>query len=146
MGYTVLIADDHQMLVEGVRQTLDDAGFEVVGVAHTTEGLVEKYFELRPDVFVVDIRFEHSGFAKTGLDICFELLSQDADAKVVVYSQFDSPFIVQETYNQGAKCFVRKDEMPDIIVAAVTAAAEGHRYYPPETAKILGVQPGLAIN
>lgn len=142
MPISVFIADDHKMLVEGMRQTLVEAGFLIAGVAHSADRLVETYCTLQPDVLLIDIRFEHSQTARNGLDVCAEILAQKPGAVIVVCSQFDSLYFVKEALNVGVTTYVCKSENPAEIVTAVKAAALGRRYIAPMTADILEIKPG----
>ncbi len=144
MPLTVFIADDHRMLVAGMRQTLEEAEFSVVGEAYCPAELVESYFTLQPDVLLIDIRFEHSQTARNGLDVCADILERNPAARIVVCSQFDSRYFVKEALRLGVTSYVCKSEAPAEIVAAVRAAANGDSYVTPMTAEILGVQPGIS--
>ena len=68
MSIRVFLADDHRLLVEGFRHALKDFNIDVVEVAYSLNGLINRYFEVKPDVLVIDVRFDSKNVAENGLD------------------------------------------------------------------------------
>lgn len=137
MGIRVFLADDHRLLVAGFRDVLKDYGIDVVEVAYSLEGLVERYQEVKPDVLVIDVRFDSKNIVENGLDVCEELLARDPSAKIVVFSQFDDQYIIEKSYQIGVLAFVRKDESTDVLDEAIRTVNEGKEYFSPEIAQLL---------
>lgn len=137
MAISVLLADDHRLLVEGFRHALKDYGIDVVDVAYRLDGLMARYKEVSPDVLVIDVRFDNKNIAENGLDFCEELLSSDPTAKIIVFSQFDDQYIIEKSYKLGVLAFVRKDESTDVLNEAIRTVAEGKEYFSPEIAQLL---------
>lgn len=137
MAIRVLLADDHRLLVEGFRYALKDYGIDVADVAYRLDGLMARYNEVKPDVLVIDVRFDNRNIAENGLDFCEELLSRDPSAKIIVFSQFDDQYIVEKSYKLGVLAFVRKDESVDVLDEAIRTVAEGKEYFSPEIAQLL---------
>jgi two-component system invasion response regulator UvrY len=131
---TVLLADDHPIVMTGFSASLAKFGIKVVGEANTVEEAVEKYAALTPDVLVLDIRF---GEKQTGLDTAKEILQQHPDANIVFLSQFDQDSLIKETYRIGARAFVTKDCAPAELAQAVMRAREGELYFLPQIAERL---------
>ena len=137
----VLLADDHQLMVEGFRIALSSYGIDVVEVAYTLDKLAEIFLATNPDVLVIDLRFNSDSqhVNLDGLDLCQEILAKEASAKIVVYSQFDDQYIVEKTYKIGALAFVRKDESVDVLVNAIKSAQKGEVFLSPVIAKQLAL-------
>jgi two-component system invasion response regulator UvrY len=137
----VLIADDHPLIVEGLRLLLPAlGGIEVVATATTTADLLTQVRRTKPDVCVLDVRF---GEQLTGLDILKTLAMEDGAVRVVFYSQFDQDEIIREAYRLGAKGFVTKAKPPASIAEAVRHAHAGKTHFLPEIAErlaLLGVR------
>lgn len=138
MGIRVFLADDHRLLVAGFRDVLKDYGIDVVEVAYSLEGLVDRYQEVKPDVLVIDVRFDSKNIVvENGLDVCEELLAREPSAKIVVFSQFDDQYIIEKSYQLGVLAFVRKDESTEVLNEAIKTVSEGKEYFSPEIAQLL---------
>jgi two-component system invasion response regulator UvrY len=137
LSIRVFLADDHRLLVEGFRHALKDFNIDVVEVAYSLEGLIDRYFEVKPDVLVIDVRFDSKNVAENGLDICEELLAKDPKAKIIVFSQFDDQYIIEGAYKIGALAFVLKDESTEILDQAIRTVAEGREFFSPQVAQLL---------
>lgn len=137
----VLIADDHPLIVEGLRLLLPAlGGIEVIATATTTADLLTEVRRTKPDVCVLDVRF---GEQLTGLDVLKTLAAEDGAVRVVFYSQFDQDEIIREAYRLGAKGFVTKAKPPASIAEAVRQAYAGKTHFLPEIAErlaLLGVR------
>ena len=137
MAIRVFLADDHRLLVEGFRHALKDLGVDVVGVAYSLDGLMEQYNETKPDVLIVDVRFDSKGVTKNGLDFCAELLEEHPDAKIIVFSQFEDQYLIEKAYKMGVLAFIRKDEDTDVLFNAITTVVEGKEFFSPSVAQLL---------
>lgn len=121
----VLLIDDHPVVRSGYQRLLDqDGGVQVVCEAsNAIEGL--RLFEThRPDVIITDLSMPEVG----GLQLLTDILLRDPRAKVLVCSMFDTPHLVQNALERGAKGFVSKNASPDNLVNAVYAAHRGEMY------------------
>lgn len=132
----VLLADDHPLILEGLRTVLTKQGMKVVGEVMSVGDIVPRVKQLRPDVAVLDVRF---GPGPTGLDVARDLLSQQPGARVVFYSQFDQDEVIRDAYRLGGAAFVTKNQPPEVLFEAITAAAQGRTFFPPAIAERLAV-------
>ncbi len=132
----VFIADDQEMVRTGFRMILDATdGIEVVGEADNGRDAVTKAKHLRPDVCLFDIRMpELDGLAATAL-----VAGPDVDEplKVVIITTFDLDEYVYGALQGGAIGFLLKNAGPDLLIAAIRAAAEGNSLISPEITKRL---------
>lgn len=134
---SVMIADDHPLIVEGLTSVLARHGLTVAGSANDADQVVGVYTTLKPDVLVLDLRFgEHS---IGGLDILQTLRQQHPDAKVVIYTQFDQDEIVREAYKRGAKAFVTKNTDPAELAQAIVKVNQGETVFLPSIATRLAL-------
>lgn len=132
----MLLADDHPLILEGLRTVLTKQGMKVVGEVMAVGDIVPRIKQLRPDVAVLDVRF---GPGPTGLDVARDLLSQQPGARVVFYSQFDQDEVIRDAYRLGGAAFVTKNQPPEVLFEAITAAAQGRTFFPPAIAERLAV-------
>lgn len=131
---TVMVADDHPIVMTGFAMSLAAEGMQVAAQAKTPQDAVAQYFALKPDVLVSDIRF---GAELSGLDAAKTILEKDAQARIVFLSQFDQDALIKETYRLGAKAFVTKDCDPKELALAVRKASAGELYFMPSIAERL---------
>ena len=127
----VLIADDQDMVRAGFRMILEATdGIEVVGEADNGRDAVTKAMHLRPDVCLFDIRMpELDGIAATTL-----IAGPDVDAplKVVIITTFDLDEYIYGALQAGAIGFLLKNAGPELLIAAIRAAANGDSLISPE--------------
>lgn len=132
----VLLADDHPLILEGVRNALTKQGMKVVAEVMTAADVVPRMKQHRPDVAVLDVRF---GPGPTGLDVARELLAQQPQARIVFYSQFDQDEVIRDAYRLGGAAFVTKNQRAEVLYEAIAAAAQGKTFFPPAIAERLAV-------
>lgn len=130
----VLLADDHPIVMTGFAMSLESEGIEVVGQVKTPQDALAQYALLRPDVFILDIRF---GAELTGLDVAREIFEHEPNARIIFLSQFDQDALIKETYKLGGRAFITKDCDPADLAGAVRRAFAGELYFLPVIAERL---------
>jgi two-component system response regulator DegU len=117
----VLLADDHRMLREGLRRTLEEEGFAVIGEADDGEQAVRMALDWRPDVIVMDVTMPNmDGVAATA-----EVRKSWPEARIVMLTMHADQDIVANAIRAGASGYLTKDCTSEELVAAVTAVASG---------------------
>lgn len=123
----VAIVDDHPLVLCGLRKTLEDAGFDVSGAVTSPSELIKMLGASECDVVLTDYSMPGDG----GLDgwrFLASVSSEFPDVPLLVYSEFDDPFLVGSLVQRGVSGVVSKrDEMHEVL-AAVRALADGERY------------------
>ena len=126
---TVVIADDHPLFRDGVRQALErDAAIRIVATAGDGEQALRLITEHRPAVAVLDMNMP----LRTGLEVIKALRWTDVETAVVVLTMFDDEEILDEAMDLGVTAYILKESASLDIVAAVRAAAEGRYYLSPK--------------
>lgn len=129
----VLIADDHPILVEGLRQLIDaNEDLHVVAVANDADGAVTAALEHRPDVIVLDISMPGGG-----LQALRRLTAAVPDARVVILTIHTEDSYLHEALRQGARAYVPKRAADRDLLAAIRSVARGEAYLAPSVARIL---------
>ena len=101
----ILIADDHEMLRRGVRNTLQtELDLEICGEAVDGQDVVEKVKSLQPDLVILDINMP----VLNGLVAVRQILRLRPQTKVLVFSVHDSDQTIQEVHAAGAHGFISK--------------------------------------
>lgn len=132
----VLIAEDQDMVRAGFRMILDATeGIEIVGEANNGRDAVTKALHLRPDVCLFDIQMpDLDGIAATTLIAGPEI---EAPLNVVIITTFDLDEYVYGALQAGAIGFLLKNAGPEVLIAAIRAAANGDSLISPEITKRL---------
>jgi DNA-binding NarL/FixJ family response regulator len=122
----ILIADDHQILAEGLRGLLEPE-FEVVGVVADGRELVAAAKAHRPDVIVADITMP----SLNGIDAAVQARAEGVEAKVVFLTMHRDVAYARRAMEAGAAGFVLKHAAAAELVTAVREALQGRTYVTP---------------
>jgi DNA-binding NarL/FixJ family response regulator len=114
----ILVADDHDIVRQGLRALLESqSGWEVCAEAVTGREAVKKAEESKPDVVVMDISMpELNGLEATRL-----ILKAVPQAEVLILTMHDSEELIREVLDAGARGYVLKSDAGRDLVAAVDA-------------------------
>jgi PAS domain S-box-containing protein len=129
----ILIVDDHELVRSGVRSVL--AGrrdFQVCGEAVDGQDAVEKARELSPDVIVMDVSMPKLN----GLDATREIQRILPQTAVLVLSQHDSPEMMRQALNAGARGYVVKSAIAANLVAGIDKLRDGELFFDPASVKL----------
>lgn len=125
----VLLADDHRIVAEGLKELLTPE-FELLGLVEDGRALVEEAKKLRPDVIVADITMPHLN----GIDALTQLKKNDPGVKVVFLTMHREVAYARRALEAGASGYVLKHSAPDELVMAIRAALNGQKYITPAMA------------
>jgi DNA-binding NarL/FixJ family response regulator len=126
----ILLADDHVMVSEAICSILAK-NYEVVGTANNGRELVEKSFQLRPDVIVLDISMPELN----GIEACRQLQASGCTARIVFITQQLGAEYVRAAFDAGAMAYVAKQSASSELLQAVRLALLGRYYITPLVAK-----------
>ena len=120
-GITILIADDHSMVREGLRSMLNAPGLQVVGEASNGREAVSKAEACDPDVVLMDIRMPDMD----GIEALRAIKSTQSHTQVIMVTTYRSTAYLLRALAAGAAGFVLKDISRDALLATVRAVAAG---------------------
>jgi DNA-binding NarL/FixJ family response regulator len=126
---TVLLADDHKIVLEGLKGLLADE-FDVVGTVEDGRSLVKQVQELCPDVIVVDVAMP----LLNGIDAVRQIKKSGLDTKVVFLTMHQDAMYAKEAFEAGALGFVLKHSAPSELTQAIQEALKGNTYISPAIA------------
>ncbi|MDX1659214.1 MAG: response regulator transcription factor [Nitriliruptorales bacterium] len=118
----VMLVDDHRLVREGLRRTLEDAGMEVVGEARDGAEAVEIVDDVHPDVVLMDVSMP----VLDGITATRRMRTRAPEAKVVILTMHADTDLLEKARSAGAVGYLIKDASSDEVVAAVERAVEGH--------------------
>jgi DNA-binding NarL/FixJ family response regulator len=119
----ILLADDHRIVLEGLRGLLADE-FELLGSAADGRELIDLCIRLKPDLVVADISMP----LLNGIDAVQQLRSQGVTAKFVFLTMHRDQTYATRALEAGASGYVLKHAASDELVTAIHAALRGETY------------------
>ncbi len=131
---SVMIVDDHRVVIEGIRGVLGDLPeFEVVGVALNGRQAMKRIASLVPDLVIMDISMPDLN----GLDATLQIKKQFPDTNVVIYTMHSESEYVIELFKAGISAYILKDSPLSDLVLALKAVRQRGTYFNGSTQQIL---------
>ena len=123
---TVLLADDHKIVLEGLKRLLEPQ-FDLAGTVEDGRALVSQAIKLRPDVIVVDISMP----LLNGIEAIRQIKKVDPRVKVVFLTMHpDVPYAIR-AFEAGAAGYVLKHSASSELLTAINEAMHGRTYVTP---------------
>ena len=127
MAIRVLLADDHALVRQGIRELLADAGeFDVVGEAATGNEALQVALATRPDVVLLDIHMPSGD----GLWATAELTRELPSTRVLILTVSTEDEHLRESLRHGATGYVLKSSPADTLFQAIREVARGETTVP----------------
>lgn len=125
----IIAADDHRIVVEGLRGLLEPE-FELVAVVGDGRELIEAHDRLHPDLIVADVGMPHLN----GIHAMRKLREAGSKVRFVFLTMHPDPEYAAEALESGASGYVLKHSAPEELVTAVREALAGRTYITPRIA------------
>ncbi|MDJ0646591.1 MAG: response regulator transcription factor [Flavobacteriaceae bacterium] len=123
---TVHIADDHQILIDGIMAVLElEQDIEVVGYSLNGNQVLDWFHEHSADVLILDINMPELD----GIEVLKKFATYDDVPGVIILSSYDDIKLVKEVLGMGAKGFVPKKSAGEHIVNAIRKVFNGEQYF-----------------
>jgi len=131
---TVLLADDHTVVGQGLRALLEAEGdIQIVGEADTGRQAVQLARKLLPDIIVMDIAMP----LLNGLEATRQITKDIPSAKVLVLSSYSDDEYVHQLTEAGAMGYLVKQTAATELIKAIREACKGNAYFSPAISKRL---------
>ncbi len=121
----ILVADDHSMILKGIKGLLE-GHYEVVGVADNGKALLDAAERLKPDVVILDISMP----ILNGIDATREIRKILPRTKVVVQTMHSNAVYLRKALEAGASAYVLKTGAAEELLTAIETALKGQLYVP----------------
>lgn len=136
MSLKLLIADDHQVVREGLRSMLEKhPDFEVVGEASDGKAAVDLYRQLLPDVIIMDVSMP----IMDGIDATRQITTENPKAKIVALTVHPERPFMYEMLRAGAKAYLLKNSGFEELTRAIQTVMGGQTYLSPRVASAMVV-------
>jgi two-component system, NarL family, invasion response regulator UvrY len=142
---SVLVVDDHPIVLKACRQMLEDAGVATVLEARDLTSGYRLYRRHHPDVVIVDLALQGAGLG--GLDLIRRIRSHDPRTRMLVFSMHSDPVIAARALEAGATGYVIKDTSADELMKAFDKVRGGTPYLGDDLAmQVALVRTGVKSN
>jgi DNA-binding NarL/FixJ family response regulator len=133
MAIRILLADDHDIVLEGIRTLVSRSGrpWEICGEARNGEEAVEMIQRLKPDVAVLDITMPKL----SGLEAARKITRAGTDTRILMFTMHESGRLETEARESGAQGYVLKAQAARDLIRAIEFLLNGHTFFgaPPVT-------------
>ena len=120
------LADDHQILIDGIRTLLHTIpAFEVVGFSLNGNAIFNEVINNKSDILILDLNMPE----KDGLEVIKEFSKKGFPCKVIILSSHDDLRIIKEVMKLGASGYMTKKCAGENIVEAVHSVSRGEEYF-----------------
>jgi len=126
---SVLLVDDHPVVVEGLRKLLTQTG-EIVIAAEANDAAmgIKLAKQIQPDVVLLDLRMTGA----TGIQAVRRMREQDVHSAVIILTSYGDQAYVRQAIEAGADGYLLKSTPPDDLIQAIRNAARGRKPLSPE--------------
>jgi DNA-binding NarL/FixJ family response regulator len=123
---TILIADDHAMIRDGLKTLLGQfPSYAIVGEAPSGKQALEMYETLNPDLLILDISMPDIN----GMEVLKEILQRHVAARIIIFSMYDGEDYISRCMELGVRGYVIKNESSEELVQAVRIVLAGNTYF-----------------
>jgi DNA-binding NarL/FixJ family response regulator len=131
MKIRALIADDHGVVLEGLRHILEDAGCDVVGAAEDGREAVRLAETLHPDLLVLDISMP----GLNGIEAARQIRRADPHVRLLFLSMHSDAVYVREAFRAGGNGYLLKRSAVSELAPAIREVMQGRYYVTPLVTK-----------
>ena len=119
--WRVLLADDHDIVIEGLRRVLDHPDLEIVGVVNDGRALLRAAKEMQPDIIIADITMP----LLNGIDAARQIRESNPDVKIIFLTMHPDVTFATEALAAGGSGYVLKNSAGDELLTAIREAMQG---------------------
>ena len=134
----ILLADDYQVVREGLRVLLERGGFNVIGEAADGREAVQQAANLDPDIVILDLSMPNLN----GIDAAREILRLLPHTRAIILTVHRDEQYVQQAFQAGARGYVLKTRATTDLIPAINNVSEGRIYLSPDIPQNV-IQPYL---
>jgi len=133
MVIRLMLVDDHKMLRQGLRRSLEEEGFSIVAEAADGTEAVRLAPAIKPDVVLMDVSMPDMD----GIEATKRILAVDPDRRIVMLTMHGDASVIEQAIKAGAVGYLTKDCSIDEVVEAIRMAANGETALSPQLAQTM---------
>jgi DNA-binding NarL/FixJ family response regulator len=125
MAVKILIADDHDVIREGIKSILSkETDYKVIGEASDGEEVIQKVKELKPDILLLDITMPK----RSGLDLIRQVHYLSPSTKIVIITMHRANIYIDKALKLGVKGYLLKENVVEDLIPALRRIERGEYY------------------
>lgn len=130
----VLIADDHQLFLDGLRMVLDTSPkFEIVGEANNGKQVLDLLANVQADLAVLDISMPEMD----GIETAKAIKSTYPDMRILILSMYRQDALIKRLMRSGIDGYVLKENGQKELIKALEVIVSGQKYFAEEVTKVI---------
>lgn len=133
MPTSIVIADDHPLMLRGLTDFLQSRGYNIVGSAGDGQSAYNLIIKLKPQIAILDIRMPH----KTGLEIAEDVQKNGISTKIILITFDKEEELYDKAVESGVYGYILKDFAIEEIEICIAKVENGHAYFSEEIAEYL---------
>lgn len=122
---TVVIADDHPILLKGLKDFLLDLGLDIVGISNEGQGALDQIIKFKPQLAILDMEMPN----KTGLEIAADCKKLVLDTKVILLTLHKEVYLYNQAKELNLSGYILKEFALDDLSKAVSIVMEGGQFF-----------------
>ncbi|WP_274474104.1 response regulator [Mangrovimonas aestuarii] len=133
MGASIVIADDHPLMLRGMMDFLTSKGYNIIGSAEDGKTAYNLIVKLKPDIALLDIRMPF----RTGLEVAEECQKNKLSTKIILITFDKEDNLYDKALEVGVFGYILKDFAVEEIESCITSALNNKPYFSEEIAEYL---------
>jgi two-component system response regulator NreC len=125
---TILVADDHKLVRDGINLVVNGDEFNVIGMAEDGVEAVEKVRELNPDIAIIDIGMPRLN----GIEACYQIRAVNTHVKLLILTGYSNVEYIRRSLQAQVNGYVLKTSGFTTLMEALRAVANGEQYFSEE--------------
>ncbi|MEP0712540.1 response regulator transcription factor [Algoriphagus sp.] len=122
---TVVIADDHPILLKGLKDFLDELDLDILGIANEGQSAINLIIQHKPQLAILDMDMPH----KTGLEIAVECRKLGLDTKVILLTLHKELYLYHQAKELNLSGYILKDFALEDLSKAVSKVLSGGQFF-----------------
>lgn len=131
---SVIIADDHRLVAEGIAKLIDESNnARVVAIAETLSEVVGLLADKRPDILLLDVAMPDGD----GIDAIKQLREANPGQKIIILTTYAEPAVIHRALGAGANGYILKNSDTDEFLDGISTVARGEQFICQEARTLL---------